>query len=111
MTTAGRCPGENTLASRGRRVLISCNRCQGTSSNSARTADDSRSAIPNTGSTTKENLRLTGRFLLTLVTKAANTADSNPAKVALGLVKAIIEIKNVRRHSSRHVLTDRYFRP
>ena len=59
----------------------------------------------------KENLEPTGRFLLTLVTKAANIVDSNPAKVALGLVKAIIEIKNVRCGSPRHVLTDHYPRP
>ena len=58
----------------------------------------------------KENLRPTGRFLLTLVTKAATIVDNNPAKVALGLVKAIIEIKNVRCHSSHRVLTDHYSR-
>jgi hypothetical protein len=58
----------------------------------------------------KENLGSTGRFLLTLVSKAANIADSNPAKVALGLVKAIIEIKNVRCRSSHRGLTDHYCR-
>ena len=94
-------------------MLTSCNYCQGCSrlgSNSARMAGNSRSATLNPGSTMKENLRLTGRFLLTLVTKAANTADSNPAKVALGLVKAIIEIRNVRCHCSHRNPTDHYSR-
>jgi len=91
-------------------MLTSCNCCQGRSGNSARTAGNLRSATPNPGSTTKENLRLTGRFLLTLVRKIASIVDSNPAKVALGLVKAIIEIKDVRCPSSHHVLTDYYSR-
>ena len=91
-------------------MLTSCNRCQGRNSISARTAGNSRSATPNAGSTVKENVGSTGRFLLTLVTKAANIVDNNPAKVALGLVKAIIEIKNVRCRSSHRVLTDHYFR-
>jgi len=73
-------------------------------------AGDSRSATLDAGSTIKEGLGLTGRFLLTLAMKAANIVDSNPAKVALGLVKAIIEIKNVRCHSSHHVLTEHYSR-
>ena len=91
-------------------MLTSCNHCQGRS-NSARTAGNSQSALPNAGSTIKENLRLTGRFLLTLVTKAADVVGSdNPAQVALGLVKAIIEIKNVRCRSSHRVLTDHYSR-
>jgi len=91
-------------------MLTSCNRCQGRSSNSARTAGNSQSATPNAGSTIKENLGCTGRFLLTLVTKAATIVDTNPAKVALGLVKAIVEIKNVRYRSSHRVLTDHYCR-
>jgi len=48
---------------------------------------------------------------MTLVTKAATIVDGNPAKVALGLVKAIIEITNVRCRSPHHVLTDHYSRP
>jgi len=47
---------------------------------------------------------------MTLAMKAAYIVDSNPAKVALGFVKAIIEIKNVRGRSSHHVLTDYYSR-
>ena len=109
-TSAGQLLGENTLTSHGNRTLTSCNHSQGCNRNSARMAGDLRSATPNAGSTTKENLKLTARFLLTLATKAAYIVDSNPAKVALGLVKAIIEIKNVRCRSSHHVLTDYYSR-
>ena len=43
---------------------------------------------------------------MTLVTKAATIVDGNPAKVALGLLKAIVEIKNIRCRSSHRVLTD-----
>ncbi|KDR71408.1 hypothetical protein GALMADRAFT_143693 [Galerina marginata CBS 339.88] len=49
---------------------------------------------PNAGTSIKENLKLTGRALQLLITKSANIVDTNPAKVALGLVKAIIEITN-----------------
>ena len=91
-------------------MLTSCNRCQGCN-NFARTVGNSWSATPNAGSTIKENLKLTGRFLLTLVTKAADIVGDNPAQVALGLVKAIIEITNVRCRSPHHVLTDHYSRP
>ena len=87
-------------------MLRSFDYCQGHSSNSARATRNSRSATPNAGSTTKENLGLTGRFVMTLVTKAATIVDSNPAKVVLGLLKAIVEIKNVRCRSSHRVLTD-----
>ena len=91
-------------------MLTSYNRCQGRN-NFARTAGNSRPATPNAGSTIKENLRLTGRFLLTLVTKAADIVGSdNPAQVALGLVKAIIQITNVCYRSSHHALTDHYSR-
>jgi len=91
-------------------MLTFCNPCQGRTNNSAGTADNSQSTTPNAGSTVKENLRLTGRFLQTLVTKAADVVDDNPAKVALGLVKAIVEIKNVHHRSSHRVLTDYYSR-
>jgi hypothetical protein len=57
---------------------------------------NSQSAGLNTGSSMKENLNLTRRALQTLINRAANIVDTNPAKVALGLVKAIIEINNVR---------------
>jgi len=87
-------------------MLRSFNRYQGRSGNSARAAGNSWPATPNAGSTIKENLELTGRFLMTLVTKAATIVDGNPAKVALGLLKAIVEIKNVRCRSSHRVLTD-----
>ena len=91
-------------------MLISCNPSQGRN-NFSRTVGNSQSATPNAGSTIKENLRLTGRFLLTLVTKAADIMGSdNSAQVALGLMKAIIEITNVCCRSSHHALTDHYSR-
>jgi len=73
---------------------------------------NSQSARPNAGSSIKENLNLTGRALQTLITRAANILDGNPAKVALGLVKAVIEINNVRYHFSNPILpvTDYYSR-
>ena len=76
-------------------MLTSCNHWQGRSTNSAMTAGNTQLAMPDDGSTIKENLRPTGRFLLTLVKKAADIVSDNPAEVALRLVKAIIEIKNV----------------
>jgi hypothetical protein len=62
---------------------------------------NSQSANPNVESSTNENLMLTGRALKRFAMKAATIVDPNPAKVALGLVKVIIEIKNVRFRSSR----------
>jgi energy-converting hydrogenase Eha subunit B len=70
----------------------------------------SQSAKPNAGSSIKKNIELTGRALQTLITKTADIVDSNPAKVALGLVKAIIEISNVRHRFSHRILTDYYSR-
>jgi len=71
---------------------------------------NSQTAGPNAGSSIKENLKLTGRALQTLITRAAPIVDSNPAKVALGLVQAIIAINNVRYRLSQHILTDYYCR-
>jgi len=71
---------------------------------------NSESAKPNAASSVKENLKLTGRALQTLITRAAVIVDTNPAKVALGLVKAIIEINRVRYRFSNCILTDCYSR-
>lgn len=103
-------PGENTLTSHGYRRLTSCHLRQGRTSNSAGKAGNPQSAKPNAGSSVKENLELTGRALRTLITKAANIMDTNPAKVTLGLVKAIIDINNVRYRCSHSMLTDYYSR-
>jgi len=46
-------------------------------------------------STTKENLKVAGRFIQTLMTKIPGIVDTNPVKMALGLAKVIIEIKKV----------------
>ena len=79
---------------------------------SAGVEGNSQSARPNAGSSIKENLNLTGRALQTLITRAANIVDGNPAKVALGLVKAVIEISNVRYHFAHPIrpVTDYYSR-
>jgi len=42
--------------------------------------------------------------------KAADIVGDNPAQVALGLVKAIIEINKVRYRFSNRILTDCYSR-
>ena len=87
-------------------MLIACNLRQGRTSNSAEMESNSQSAKPNTGSSIKENLELTGRVLQTLTKRAADIVDNTPAKVALGLVKAFIEIKNVCYRFSHRILTD-----
>lgn len=42
-----------------------------------------------------DKVKLTGRVLQTLITRVAEIVDDNPAKVALGFVKAIIHISQV----------------
>ncbi|KAG6819942.1 hypothetical protein H0H93_007148 [Arthromyces matolae] len=46
-------------------------------------------------SKTKDTLKVTGRFIQTLVKKFPDVADGNPVKIALGLAKMIVEIKQV----------------
>jgi len=58
---------------------------------------DSELGPPNTISTTKENLKVAGRFIQTLMTKVPEIVDGNPVKMAFGLAKVIITIKKVRR--------------
>ena len=58
------------------------------------TLTDSRSP-PKAVSTTKDSLKVAGRFIQTLMTKLPEIADGNPAKMALSLAKVIIEIKKV----------------
>jgi hypothetical protein len=70
--------------------------------------DSSQSAEPNAGSSIKENLKLTGKALQTLITRAAPIVDSNPAMITLGLVRTIIEIKNVRYRFLHRILTNYY---
>jgi len=83
---------------------------QGRTSKSAAIEGNSQSAKTNPESSIKENLKLTGRALQTLITRAANIVGTDPAKVALGLVKAVIEIKNVRYRFSHPILTDYHSR-
>jgi len=56
---------------------------------------NSQIAPPKIASTTKENLKVAGRFIQTLMTKLPEIVDTNPAKMALSLAKVIIEIKKV----------------
>jgi len=100
----------NTLTPHGYRKLTPYNLRQGRTSNSAGMEGNSQSAKTNAESSIKENLELTGRALQTLITRAADIVDTNPAKVALGLVKAVIEIKNVRYRFSHRILTDYHSR-
>ncbi|PPQ91249.1 hypothetical protein CVT25_006388, partial [Psilocybe cyanescens] len=92
--SAGQSPGENTPTFHGYRRLTPYGLRQEPTSNSAAITGNSQSPMPNARSSIKENLKLTGRSLQTLINRGANIVDSNPAKVALGLVKAIIEINN-----------------
>ena len=60
--------------------------------------------------TESSNIKSTGQVLQTITEKLGKIGDTDPAKVALGLVKAIIEIKNVRCRFSHCILTDYYSR-
>jgi hypothetical protein len=84
--------------------------CEGRTGDSTVVEGNSLSAMPDAGSSIKENFKLTGRALQTLAKRAADIVDTNPAKVALGLVKAIIEINDVRNHSSQRAHTEYYSR-
>ena len=87
--------GNNTGLQRWLFGLTSYNFSQGPASNQSTSGIDSRSAPPKIVSTTKENLKVAGRFIQTLMTKLPENVDSNPAKMALSLAKVIIEIKKV----------------
>ncbi|PPQ90908.1 hypothetical protein CVT25_007869, partial [Psilocybe cyanescens] len=93
-TSAGQSSGENTPTFHGYRRLTPSGLLQETTTNSASRKSNSQSPMPNTRSSIQENLKLTGRALQTLIKRGADIVDSNPAKVVLGLVKAIIEINN-----------------
>jgi len=67
---------------------------------------NSHSAKPNAGSSITENIKLTGRFLQTLIMKLGDIVDLNPAKMVLSLATAILEIKDVSRPPSDRILTD-----
>ena len=65
-------------------------------------------APPKTVSTTKEGLKVTGRFIQTLMTKLPEIVDGNPVKMALSLAKVVIEIKKVRPCSLDCTPNDHY---
>ena len=62
---------------------------------------ENRQTAPKPGSSTKDILGVTGRSILTLAKTLPQIVDPNPVKIALGLVKVIIEIQQVRRASSQ----------
>ena len=98
--------GNNTSLQLWPFALTTCDFPQGPASNQSASGVDSQSAPPKTVSTTKENLKVAGRFIQTLMTKLPEIVDTNPAKMALSLAKLIIEIKKVRRRSLSCSLTD-----
>ena len=64
---------------------------------------------PKTVSTTKESLKVTGRFIQMLMTKLPAIVDGNPVKMALSIAKVIIEIKKVNPcFSILHAKNDHY---
>ena len=67
---------------------------------------DSQPALPKTVPTTKESLKVAGRFIQTLMTKLPEIVDANPAKMALSLAKVIVEIKKVCHRSLPRSLTN-----
>jgi hypothetical protein len=104
--------GENTLAVHGYPTLTPYTVRKARASNSAGIEGNSQPANVKAGSSFKGNLELTGRAVQTVLKKAVDIVDTNPVKVTLGLVKAIIEMKNVRHCISQRVLiTDCYSRP
>ena len=106
-TTSPRQPGGNNMSLQlWSFALTSYNFPPGSTSNQSASGIDSQSATPKTVSTTKENLKVAGRFIQTLMTKLPEIVDTNPAKMALSLAKVIIEIKKVRHHSLPRSLTD-----
>ena len=81
---------------------------QDLSSNQLAAVIDSQLAPPKTVATTKESLKVTGRFIQTLMTKLPEIVDGNPVKMALSLAKVVIEIKKVRRCSLYCTPNDHY---
>ena len=64
-------------------------------SRTAETLTNSQSPLQKAISTTRDSLKVAGRFIQTLMTKLPAIADGNPAKMALSLAKVIIKIKKV----------------
>jgi hypothetical protein len=54
----------------------------------------------------KDHAAVTFRFTTTLLKKLPAVVDTNPAKIVLGILKIVLEIKEVRRWSSHRCLAD-----
>ena len=57
-------------------------------------------------STAKDYARVTWNLTQMLLKRLPDAVDSNPVKMAFGIVKIILQIKEVRQHSSYWPLTD-----
>ncbi|KAF5325080.1 hypothetical protein D9619_009645 [Psilocybe cf. subviscida] len=90
---AGQAPGEDIVTA-GYATLTPYNLYKADNSNFIGIAGDSQPANPKPESSLKKNLKFTGRVLQTVFAKAVDIYDTDPVKVALSLVKTIIEIKN-----------------
>ena len=88
--------GEKAITYHVDRVSTFHNLPQGLASN----RPENHQRAPKPGSRTKDILKLTGRSILTLTKRLPDIVGGNPVKMALGLVKLIIEIQQVRRRSS-----------
>ena len=99
--------GDNTSLQLQLYSLTSYNFPQGLASNQSAsgTGSGSQSTPSMTVSTTKENLKVAGRFIQTLMTKLPEIVEMNPVKMALSLAKVIIEIKKVCHYSLARSLT------
>ena len=100
--------GDNTSLQLRLYSLTSYNFPQGLASNQSASGTGSQSTPSMTVSTKKENLKVAGRFIQTLMTKLPEIVDTNPVKMALGLAKVIIQIKKVCRCSLARSPTDNH---
>ena len=87
--------GDNTSLQLWLFSLTICNFPQGVASNQSVSGTGSQSTPSMSVTTTKENLKVAGRFIQTIMTKLPEIVDTNPVKMALGLAKVIIGIKKV----------------
>jgi hypothetical protein len=68
---------------------------------------ENRQTAPKHESRIKDILKVTGNAITTVAKRLPDLADPNPVKIALGLVKLIIEIQQVR-HGSAHCSPPNY---
>jgi len=64
------------------------------------------SKVSSTSSIATDYARVTWSFTQMLLKRLPDAVDSNPVKMAFGIAKNILQIKEVRHHSSHWPLTD-----